>query len=297
MALVDPVSLALFTRVATTRSITKAAELSHIALAAASRRLTLLEQQLGVQLLERTARGVELTPAGRAALYHAQQILGQINQMVAEVSDYAKGSKGHVRLQASPSAVGQFLADDLAAFGAVAPQVAIALEERASAAIAQALRDGTTDVGVVMEGAPLDGLQLFDYNVDRLVALVPRDHAIRDRQVAFERLLPFDFVSLESETVVARVLMDQSAAAQKPLRIRVQVRSFPGLCKMVGAGLGIGVLPEGDARPLVSAMKLRIVQLTDDWAVRHLYVCVREYQTLPSAARKLVDHLTKGRAR
>ena len=67
----DLVSLMLFARVAELRSITRAAETSHIALAAASRRLSLLEHHLGVKLLERSSRGAELTPAGRAALYHA----------------------------------------------------------------------------------------------------------------------------------------------------------------------------------------------------------------------------------
>src|SRR5262249_39559464 len=65
----DIVSRALFTRIAEAKSITKAAEASHIALAAASRRVAQLEDQLGVQLLFRTARGVEVTPAGNALLF------------------------------------------------------------------------------------------------------------------------------------------------------------------------------------------------------------------------------------
>src|SRR6478672_8383206 len=68
----DLVSLALFIRVAELQSITKAAEASHIALAAASRRITQLEDQLGVQLLFRSARGVDLTPAGTTLLAHAR---------------------------------------------------------------------------------------------------------------------------------------------------------------------------------------------------------------------------------
>ena len=289
----DLVSLALFVRVAETRSITKAAEASHIALAAASRRMSLLEHQYGVKLLNRTARGAELTPAGKAALHRARQILAQADQLKADMSEYASGGKGHVRIQASASAISQFLPADLATFASLAPQVVIALEERFSGEIVQALREGATDIGVIMEGTPMDGLEWFDYKVDQLVAVVPRKHALRSRSVVFSSLLDYDFVVLENATAITRLLSDQAAVAGKPLRARIQVHSFAALCKMIEAGLGIGVLPEGAAQPFVAAKQLRIVALSDPWTKRHMYVCVRNYETLPAIARKLVDHLRR----
>ncbi|HKB81752.1 MAG TPA: LysR substrate-binding domain-containing protein [Burkholderiales bacterium] len=289
----DLVSLALFVRVAETRSITKAAEASHIALAAASRRVSLLEHQYGVKLLTRTARGAELTPAGRAVLHRARQILGQVDQLKSDMSEYATGGKGHVRIQASASAISQFLPADLATFATLAPQVVIALEERFSGEIVQALREGATDVGVVMEGTPMDGLEWFEYKVDQLVAVVPRKHPLRNRSVVFSSLLDYDFVGLESATAITRLLVDQAAVVRKPLRARIHVHSFAALCKMIEAGLGIGVLPEGAAKPFVAAKQLRIVKLSDPWAKRHMYVCVRDYESLPAIARKLVDHLRR----
>lgn len=288
-------SLALFVRIAELGSITKAAESSHIALAAASRRISLLEHELGTQLLVRTARGAELTPAGRAVLYHARQIFMQVEHMRAEIGAYSKGRKGHVRIHGNPSAISQYLADDLAAFAAAEPDVAIALEEHASGAIVQAVREGTTDVGVVMEGTPMEGLEKFDYGVDKLVAVVPHSHPLRGKRASFSAMLDFDFVGLESETTVSRLLVDQAAVLGRPLRLRVQVKSFAALTKMIEAGLGIGVLPEGAARPYAVAMKLRLLPLDDAWATRQVYVCVREYQALPVTARKLVDHLIRHR--
>ena len=287
----DLVSLALFVRVAEVRSITKAAEASHIALAAASRRISLLEHHYGVKLLERTARGVELTPAGKAVVHRARQILSQVDQLKAELSEYASGGKGHVRVQASASAISQFLPADLATFSAVAPQAVIALEERFSGEIAQALREGATDVGIIMEGTPIDGLESFTYKSDQLVAVVPKKHPLRGRSVVFSALLDYDFVGLESATAITRLLTDQAAVARKPLRARIQVHSFAALCKIIEAGLGIGVLPEESARPFVASMQLRLVRLSDPWARRRMYVCVRSYAGLAGIARKLVDHL------
>jgi DNA-binding transcriptional LysR family regulator len=289
----DLASLALFVRIAETKSITKAARASHIALAAASRRITQLEDQFGVKLLYRTARGVELTPAGQVMLAHARGMLEKIGELRAEISDYSKGVKGIVRIHANASALAQYLPDDLASFSVAHPGVKISLEEERSGAIVEAVQTGAADVGIVMEGAPAEGLQLFEYRTDTLCAVLPRNHPLRARSLAFAKLLDYDFVGLESNTVISQILLAQARQAEKPLRLRVQVKSFDVVARMIQAGLGLGVLPEAAARAFAGPMKLRLVALTDAWAKRHMYVAVRQYATLPLAARELVDHMRR----
>lgn len=291
----DLSSLALFIRIAETKSITKAAAASFIALAAASRRMTQMETQLGVQLLTRSARGVELTPAGSALLAHARQLMVQIDQMGAELADYAKGVKGLVRIQANTSALAQFLPQDLAAFSAAYPDVKLAVEEQRSVAIVRALHENATDIGIVMDGAHTEGLACFDYRSDRLVAVLPKGHPIRGKRVAFAELLDFDFVGLESNTQISQLLTGHAAAEQKSLRLRVQVKSFDVVGKMIQAGLGIGVLPEAAARTFAGAMALRLVALSDAWAARRMFLCVRDVHALPPIARQLAEHLVPGK--
>jgi DNA-binding transcriptional LysR family regulator len=292
----DLTSLALFIRIAETRSITKAAEASHIALAAASRRMAQLEDQFGVQLFFRTAKGVELTAAGSALLFHARQMMGHVDEMKAELSDYNKGAKGMVRVQANASALAQYLPEDLASFSAAHPAIKVALGEERSSAIVEAVHAGTTDVGIVMEGADAHGLQLLDYRTDTLCVVVPAKHPVRARKLAFEKLLDHDFVGLESNTVISQILATQAAHAGKPLRLRVQVKSFDVVARLIQAGLGIGVLPEAAAQAFSRAMGLRTISLTDHWATRRMDVCVRQYASLAAPARQLVDHLVSRRA-
>jgi DNA-binding transcriptional LysR family regulator len=289
----DLSTLALFVRIADTKSITKAAEASHIALAAASRRVAILEEQLGVQLLVRTAKGVELTPAGNALLMHARRMLGQVDEMRAELADYTRGGKGLVRVHANTSALAQYLSRDLASFSITHPAVKIAIEEHRSGAIVQNVQSGSADIGIVMEGAPTGSLQCFDYRTDTLVAVLPKRHPLRGKRVAFAKLLDYDFVGLESDTVISQLLATAAAAAEKPLRLRVQLKGFDVVAKMIEAGLGIGVLPEGAARSFAKPMGLRLVPLTDAWAQRRMWICVRDYATLPASTRQLVDHLRK----
>jgi len=291
----DLATLALFGRIAETRSITKAAEQSHLALAAASRRIARLESRLGVTLLERSTRGVELTPAGTALLAHARLILGQVNQMHAELAAYARGGKGLVRVQANSSALAQFLPQELAAFSAAFPDARIALLERRSVSIVRALHEGHTDIGIVMSGTPTEGLACYDYRTDRLVVVVPRKHPLRSKSVPFAKLLDFDFVGLESNTAMSQLLAQRASAEGKPLRLRVQVNSFDAVGKMIQAGFGIGVLPEVAARAFVRALGLRLVPLADDWSRRRMLLCVRDRGTLPPLAKRLVDHLLPSR--
>ena len=289
----DLASLALFVRVAETKSITQAAKACHIALAAASRRIAQLEDQLGVELLYRSAKGVELTQAGQALLFHARQLLARVDEMRAEISDYSHGLKGMVRIQANASALAQYLPADLASFSDAHPGIKLSLAEERSGAIVQSLQSGATDVGIVMEGADTTGIRLFDYRADVLCAVVPRKHPVRARSIAFSKLLDHDFVGLESDTVISQLLLAHAQGEERPLRLRVQVKSFDVVAKLIQAGLGIGVLPEAAARAFAGPMGLRLVALTDPWARRGMFVAVRELESLPAPARLLVEHLAR----
>ena len=287
----DLVSLAVFVRSIETHSLSKAAEQSHLALAAASRRIALLEHRYRVQLLYRSSRGVEPTPAGIALAAHARRMLEQAEKLHADLSDYAKGIKGHIRIKANTSAITQYLPTDLAQFARDHPEVKLELEESRSVDIVQALREGRADIGVVMDGVDLEGLLSFAYRQDRLVAVVPRGHELRARKVAFVQLLKYDLVGLDSSAAMMRLLGEAALAAQQPLRLRMQVMSFEAVCKLVQAGMGIGVLPEVAARDFVPIMGLRLIRLTDAWADRWMQVCIRNLESLPTVGRKLVEQL------
>ena len=198
-----------------------------------------------------------------------------------------------VRIHANASALAQYLPDDLASFAAAHPNIGISLAEERSGAIVEALLSGASDVGIVMEGADPQGLELFKYRTDVLCVVVPKAHALRERRIAFAEVLDQDFVGLESSTVISQLMLAQAQQADQPLRLRVQVKSFDVVARLVQAGLGIGVLPEDAARAFSGSMGLRLVKLSDPWAARHMFVAVRRYAGLTAAARQLVDHLVK----
>jgi DNA-binding transcriptional LysR family regulator len=287
----DLISLALFLRAVETSSLSKAAEQSHLALAAASRRIALLEHRYRVALLYRSSKGVVPTPAGMALAVHARRLIEQTDKLTADLSDYAKGVKGHLRIQANTSAITQYLPPDLARFSSQYPDLKLELEENRSVQIAQAVREGRADIGVVMDGVDLEGLATFFYRTDRLVAIVPRGHELRARKAPFSQLLSHDLVGLDSSAAMMRLLAAAAAEAEQPLRLRMQVRSFEAVCKLVQAGMGLGILPEVAAQDFAPMMGLRLIRLTDAWAGRTMFICVRDLDSLPAPGRQLVELL------
>src|SRR5688572_26291409 len=148
MIVPDIVSLALFLHAVESRSLSKAAKRSHLALAAASRRIAHLEEMLGVSLLDRSSRGVKPTLAGTALALHARQIMQNVARLNAELAEFATGIKGGIRLHANTSALAQFLPAQLASFAAKFPDIRLELEERRSLTVVQAIAQGTADIGI-----------------------------------------------------------------------------------------------------------------------------------------------------
>ena len=289
---IDLVSLSLFNLVARTGSISQGAELAMLAVGAASKRMTDLEAAFGVPLLERHSRGVKLTSAGKALHQHVQRILGDVDQMSADLSDHAKGLMGVVRLWANTSAITQFLPGDLADFTRQQPGIRIELNEADSQEVVLAILDGRADVGIFADRTPALGLQTIAYRHDRLVLVVPSNHPLaKRRKLAFAEAVEYDFVSLTQSTSLAQRLALESGLLSKPLRIRIHVRSFDAMCQMVSAGLGIAVLPVAAAQPLGQALGLCLVELTDHWVERELLLGARDLGALARPVRHLLDHL------
>lgn len=295
----DLVSLSLFSLVVRTGSISRGAELAHLAVGAASKRISDLEDAVGAELFERHSRGVTLTPAGQALQRHAQRILADVDQLAAELSDHAQGIVGVVRVAANTSAVTQFLPADLARFTAAHTGIRIELDESDSREAVLAVVDGRADLGIFADRTATLGLQTVPYRRDRLVLVVPTAHPLAPADVdgAPAKPLPFadvadlDFVSLPAQTSLAQRLAAESAAIGRRLRVRIQVRSFDAMCQMVAAGLGVAVLPDAAVQPHLRSMGLARIALADPWVERLLLIGVRDLAALPRPVRLLLDHL------
>jgi DNA-binding transcriptional LysR family regulator len=294
----DLTSLRLFVAVAEELSLTKAAERESMVLSAASKRIADLEDAAGSPLLQRHARGVRLTAAGQSFLHHARQVILVLHRMGGELSEHGTGIRGHIRMHAIASALSEFLPEELQVFMQKNPGIKIDLEEQVGPAIVQAVADGAADFGVIAEQTPAPGLKLHAYRTDRLVLVVPNRHPIASRRsLRLKDALDYDFVGSHVDSSLHALLLRAAAEAGRAIKLRIQVRSFDCMARLIQADLGIGVLPAGAIGPQLKTRAVRAVKLDEPWAVRQLNLCLRDEQAMPIAAQRLVQHLVTAGAR
>ncbi|MFZ5691309.1 MAG: LysR substrate-binding domain-containing protein [Pseudomonadota bacterium] len=291
----DIPDLSLFRHVVEAGSITQGAARANLALAAASTRIRNMEDAIGAPLLIRNRQGVTPTQAGRTLLQHARTILAQAERLREDLGAYSGGFFSQVRILSNTNALTEFLPDVLSPFLTAHPHVSVDLEERLSDEIVGLIGEGVGDIGIVAGTVDTSRLVTFPFRSDRFVLVVSRDHPLARRDKAtFADVLDYDFVGLDRASALQRFLADKASRIGRPLKLRVQLRSFDGVCRLVERNAGIGIVPETTVRWAERSMAIKAVDLTDTWALRDLTICVRDVAALSPFARQLVEHMRRG---
>lgn len=288
----DLTTLNLVLAIAETRSITRGAEREHLALAAASKRLSDLETRLGVALFDRRARGVDLTEAGRALVRHIRSLNASLHALESEVVEFSRGIKGHLRIAANAGAIAECLPTDLAAFSQAHPGIRISLEDLTSAEVQAAVAEGRADVGFFVPPQHEARLSCRHYREGELAVLVPQGHVLARRErVPFDALLDFDIVGLHLGAAVHEQMRERARALGRTLNVRVQVRGFDAIAQLVEAGLGVAVLPAVVAQRFARIFAVQPLVLGEDWAKRSYLLAVRTQEVLPAVVQRFVEAL------
>jgi len=288
----DLADLRLFIHIAESPSLTQAAKRAHLSLAAVSVRIKALENQLNTRLLYRDSRGVEITPAGQRLLQHARVIMRQVDHLKHDFQEQADGDAGHIRIFANTTAVTEFMPDILAQFLAGHPGVTVDLQERLTRDIVRGVLDGTTDLGIVAGPVDAPELQTIHFSTDRLVLVVPNGHALQGQdKVKLADAVRYPFITMHEGSTLVAFLRDQLERVGQRLPQRIQLYSFDSICRMVQAGVGVGVIPDSAARRYGAEMKLQVVELDEPWVVRERKLLVRDIDALPGCARELIEQI------
>ncbi|MBB1629798.1 LysR family transcriptional regulator [Cupriavidus sp. UME77] len=288
----DFADLRLFARIAEEENLSRGAKKAFLSPAAASARLKSLEEQLGTRLFYRESRGLALTPAGERLLRHARVIERQFEHVRSDFEEFSKDSVGHIRIFANTTAVTEFMPEVLSRFMAERPAVTVDLQERLTRDIIRGVLDGSADLGIISGPVNPEGLEVVHFSTDKLVLATPVGHPLSQKsKVSLADTLEYEHVSLHEGSTLHAFLTDLLHEQRRKLQIRIQIRSFEAMCRMIEAGVGIGVVPLSAALRHRQTMKLAIVELDDPWVIRERAVIVRELQGLPGCARALIDEL------
>jgi DNA-binding transcriptional LysR family regulator len=279
--------LEYFVAVARHRHFGRAAEALYVTQPALSQQVRRLEAELGLALLRRTSRGVELTPAGEDLLGRAEAILAEVAGARGAMDEHAGVVRGAVRVAAT-TADSLRVPEVLAAFHRDHPGVGLALRHASTSEVLALLRGGAVDLAVLSLGdEPVEGLQVTRLADEPLRAIASPEEPFASVAVAIEDLRGRPFVLGEPGSALRATVMDacqQHGFSPVPL---LQVGDPATVRFLVSAGLGISLVPLSWLEP--PGPPIAVAALVEP-APRHALSLLTAGE-LPPAGRLLAERL------
>ena len=288
----DLTTLRVIVAVAESGSMSAGSDRAGLALGAVSERIAALERTCGTQLFERSNRGVRPTATGQFLVQRARELLADADRLALDLHDAAHQLQGPVRVVANASSIIEYLPARLAAFQAAHPRIRVEVEERSSPEIPLALLDGSADLGLLDMPYAIQGLDALDLFHDTLVVVLPLHHGLaRQRALGVDALMAQPLVCLPDGNAISGRLMAAAEQRGRRLPIRMQMRSFDAVCRMVAGGVGVSVLPREAIAPQLAALPIKAVRLAEPWATRTHRAMLRQGLPARAPARTLVTAL------
>lgn len=284
--------LRLFLAIAEAKSLSGGANTVHLTASSASYRLKNLEFAMGVPLFKREARGMELTAEGSFVLKHVRSLLAGVERMHGEVSGFASGLKGSVKLFANSSSLNGFIVPSLSRFLSANPNVNILLEERSSNTIEASIAGQEADIGIFAGQAKSAGVNAVRYAIDELIIAAPLNHpVVESSPVRFPAVLDLDFVCMSRTSSNYVFLRDMAKLAGKTPKVRIHVHTFDAVLSMVEAGVGVSLVPRSIAAAALREKRIAAVAISEPWALRELTLVTQAGVPLSPFVEQVAEYL------
>jgi DNA-binding transcriptional LysR family regulator len=287
--------LTTFVQVAKLKSFSKAGQKVFRSQSAVSAQIRQLEQAYKAKLLDRSAKSVELTPAGVVLFEYAERLLHLRDESMQIVADRGNVVQGPVAFGANEATCLYLLPDILAEFQRRYPLVHISIYRNFSHKILQRLEEGTLDLGIVTLPLKSPNLKMHVINRDRLRFMVSSKNPLAHRShVTLEELAGTPLIF--PKTGYTRQVLDKIFRPYRSrLRIAMELPSIGMIKTFVAADVGVSIISESFARDQVKTgeVKLLNVEGVDLW--RELALVYRRDRSLPRSVQALVGMIRESR--
>ncbi|MEX3915323.1 LysR substrate-binding domain-containing protein [Paraburkholderia sp. BR10872] len=236
--------LRVFIEVARLQSFSRAGDEIGLTQSAVSRCVRELEAEIGVKLVDRTTREVQLTDVGANLIASIPRLLGDLDDALREIREIGEQRRGRVVVAASPTVACRLMPQVVAACGRQFPYITLGLRDDVQSDVVRKIRSGEVDFGVIIGPFAAEDLETECLTTDSFCVVVRGDHALAlSQEVAWkeldgERLVMLDYAS-GSRPLIDAVMSEQGVRARV-----VQELGHPAtVFGLVEAGVGISVLP------------------------------------------------------
>jgi len=281
--------LRYFCAVAEAGSFSRAAEQSHVSQPSLSQQIMKLEDELGARLFDRLGRSVRLTETGQTFLPRARAVLRELEAARGDVVEQKDSIGGSVTIGVIPTVAPYFLPQRLTRFSRKYPQVRLTVVEEITPALLDLLRASKVDLAIL--ALPIRGheFETFPLLTERLFAALPRGHKLATRRtLSLKDLRSQPFLLLRD----GHCFRDTAVAACDRARLHPQIifesGQFSSLLSMVGAGMGVSIVPE---MAVDKKSRCRFVRIDDPAAARTIGAVVLRGRSLSRAHHAFLSHL------
>ncbi len=289
---IDTTTVQLVLAIAEEGSISRAADKLSLAVAAASKRVTDLELQLGTKLFKRIPHGVRITESGDKLLAHIRQIDNLIGRLEGDAQAMHQGRDGRIIIGAPKSAIIQFLAKEIFGIQKKYPQITVKILEENSKIVQQLLRDKVIDVGIYEKKSGFLDLEKFDYQQDRLVLVYSRRHFdFPEKPVGIDAILDVPIVSLGTGSAILSAVQRAHRSRGRLFRNNFTVSGFDTMLALVRNGLGVGLIPPAVLQSFHPEDALGSAEIEGDWHQRSYVLSFVEGQAQEQTLRNVVAEL------
>jgi LysR family hydrogen peroxide-inducible transcriptional activator len=281
--------LRYFCAVAEAGSFSRAAEQSHVSQPSLSQQIMKLEDELGARLFDRLGRSVRLTETGQTFLPRARAVLRELEAARGDVAEQKDSVGGSVTIGVIPTVAPYFLPQRLTRFSRKYPQVQLTVIEEITPALLELLRASRVDLAIL--ALPIRGheFETFPLLTEPLFATLPRDHKLAKRRaLSLKDLRSQPFLLLRD----GHCFRDTAVAACDRARLHPQIifesGQFSSLLSMVGAGMGVSIVPE---MAIDKKSRCCFVRLDDPAADRTIGAAILRGRSLSRAHHAFLSHL------
>lgn len=281
--------LQYFVEVAKQKSFTKAARTLHVSQPSISKMLKALEEELGVVLLDRTERKMELTDAGKLVYDHAQKVLQLLDSLSSSIGEIRNMDRGRVKMGMMPT-VGSFLLPNvIALFKKHYPGIDFEMREYSAKLLEIHVEQGSIEIGLTVLPADTEKFAVVPLQAEDLVAIVHREHWIAGREsVNLAELREEAFILFTEEYAIHDVVKQACLHSGFEPQVAYMSSLWDFVGELVATQLGISLVPRSIVRRLNNS-ELRTVNIASpaiDWQYALIY---REDRYLSHAARAFIS--------
>jgi LysR family transcriptional regulator, hydrogen peroxide-inducible genes activator len=281
--------LRYFCAVAETGNFTRAAEREQVAQPSLSQQIMKLEEELAVRLFDRLGRSVRLTDMGQMFLPRARTILNEMRAAKEEVAQRQSSVAGPISVGVIPTIAPYFMPTRIASFSRKYPEAAMTVVEDVTVRLMDRLRGGLVDLAIMALPARGHDLECYPLRTERLFAILPKGHRLsKKRTLVVKELRDEPFLLLRDDHCFRETSIEICKRARILPQVIFESGQFSSILGMVGAGLGVSIVPE---MALEQRQDCTFVLIADEKASRTIGAATLKGHFLNRVQKAFLNHL------